>query len=378
MDSGPVFLGINALQNGQLDLSATRHVTGTDYERWTRRVRPRAGDIVFSYETRLGAAAIIAEGLTCCLGRRMALVRTHQDRMHPRFFLLQYLAEPFQTLLATIAVRGATVDRIPLKHFPDLIMSVPPLAEQERIVRILDEALDAIDRAQANTKASSVSIDALFQATLDDVIQGASASGKSMTLSDVLAVQPRNGWSPPAAHHAPSGTPVLTLSSVTGFTFKADRVKHTSAETSPVAHYWVHDGDLLMTRSNTPRLVGHVALASGLTEPTVYPDLIMRMRTDPRVMISDYAYFMLRTLQSRNYLTSRAGEASQTMSKITKRTVQTMPVFVPSQGTQAEAVGRLHQVEDECQTSRMMNQAKSNLLADLRAEILSRAFNGYL
>ncbi|MFA7166505.1 MAG: hypothetical protein WC124_11800, partial [Desulfoplanes sp.] len=37
-------------------LGETRHVTDIDYEKWTRRVKPRAGDIVFSYETRLGQA----------------------------------------------------------------------------------------------------------------------------------------------------------------------------------------------------------------------------------------------------------------------------------------------------------------------------------
>jgi len=65
-DQGPVFLGISNLVNGRLDLSNTEHLAETDFRTWIRRVVPRAGDIVFSYETRLGQAALIPEGLRCC------------------------------------------------------------------------------------------------------------------------------------------------------------------------------------------------------------------------------------------------------------------------------------------------------------------------
>lgn len=81
VESGPLFLGISALQDGKINLGETRHVTPQDFKQWTRRVKPVADDVVFSYETRLGQAAIIPEGLECCLGRRMGLVRLNRDRV---------------------------------------------------------------------------------------------------------------------------------------------------------------------------------------------------------------------------------------------------------------------------------------------------------
>src|SRR6266496_1255715 len=72
---GPIFLGISSLKRGQIDLAQSAHLSEDDFTRWTRRVAPRPRDIVFSYETRIGEAAIIPEGLRCCLGRRMALIR---------------------------------------------------------------------------------------------------------------------------------------------------------------------------------------------------------------------------------------------------------------------------------------------------------------
>ena len=139
VDAGPIFLGIGALQDGQINLNETRHVTPHDFRKWTRRVKPQAGDIVFSYETRLGQAAIIPDGLECCLGRRMGLVRLDRKRVDPRFFVYQYISPRFRDFLDKNTVRGATVDRISLKEFPSFPISVPSLAEQQRVVERIED-----------------------------------------------------------------------------------------------------------------------------------------------------------------------------------------------------------------------------------------------
>jgi type I restriction enzyme S subunit len=87
---GPVFLGISNLLDGLLDLSDTRHVTEDDFVRWTKRVTPTSGDVVFSYETRLGQAARIPKGLRCCLGRRMGLLRAKEEKISPVTLLYAY------------------------------------------------------------------------------------------------------------------------------------------------------------------------------------------------------------------------------------------------------------------------------------------------
>ncbi len=53
-DDGPVFLGIgNITEDGHLDLSKVRHVSEQEFPRWTRRVTPQPGDVVFTYEATL-------------------------------------------------------------------------------------------------------------------------------------------------------------------------------------------------------------------------------------------------------------------------------------------------------------------------------------
>jgi type I restriction enzyme S subunit len=172
VDTGPVFLGISALQDGRVNLGETRHVTPDDFRVWTRRVKPQAGDIAFSYETRLGQAAIIPPGLECCLGRRMGLVRVDRKRLDPRYFVYQYISPPFREFLETRTVRGATVDRIPLKDFPSFQIRLPPIVEQERLANQFDVLREETRRLEDLYQRKLAALEALKKSLLHEAFIG--------------------------------------------------------------------------------------------------------------------------------------------------------------------------------------------------------------
>lgn len=130
-EEGPVFLGIKNLTGSALDLSDIRHISESDWPRWTRRVTPRPLDIVFSYEATLGCFAMIPPALRCCLGRRLALIRPRAKDGHAHFWFHQFIAPDFQRYLMQHSVQGATVDRIPLIQFPNYLVLNPPPALKE-------------------------------------------------------------------------------------------------------------------------------------------------------------------------------------------------------------------------------------------------------
>jgi type I restriction enzyme S subunit len=199
-----------------------------------------------------------------------------------------------------------------------------------------------------------------------------------MQLEDSLRVQPQNGWSPPAANHAASGTPVLTLSSVTGFVFKPDKLKYTSAKTDPKARYWIQNGDFLITRSNTPELVGHVAIASGIQRPTIYPDLIMRMNPDPSKALTEFLYYQMRTPALREEITGRAQGANPTMKKISNGAVRSLPISLPPLSEQRRIVTQLDALSAETQRLAALYERKLAALEELKKSLLHQAFSGAL
>ncbi|WP_442775064.1 restriction endonuclease subunit S [Sphaerotilus montanus] len=155
-EDGPVFLGIKNLTGTTLDMSEIRHIAESDWQQWTRRVLPRAGDIVFSYEATLGYFALIPPNMRCCLGRRLALIRPASKDGAGHFWFHQFVAEPFTRLLEKHTIQGATVNRIALKEFPSYAVLNPPLAVQLAFDRIVAPLWSRIheNQAQAQTLAT--------------------------------------------------------------------------------------------------------------------------------------------------------------------------------------------------------------------------------
>lgn len=167
-DRGTVFLGIWNLVDGRVDLSETEHIAPEHHERWSRRVKPRAGDLVFSYETRLGAGATIPPELDCVLGRRMALARPDPAKVNPRFLLYAFLSPEFQATIRKHTVPGSTVDRIPLLEFPKFPVVLPLRPSQDAIAAVLGSLDDKIEHNRKTARALEQLARAIFRAWFVD------------------------------------------------------------------------------------------------------------------------------------------------------------------------------------------------------------------
>ncbi|HEY4640142.1 MAG TPA: restriction endonuclease subunit S [Thermoanaerobaculia bacterium] len=144
--SGPIFLGIkNITEDGRLDLSEIRHVTEEEFPRWTKRVTPRVGDVVFTYEATLHRYAVIPEDFRGCLGRRVALVRPDPRKADSRYLLYYFLSRRWRALMQSSILTGATVDRIPIANFPNFPITLPTLQAQRRTAQVLTAYDDLIE-----------------------------------------------------------------------------------------------------------------------------------------------------------------------------------------------------------------------------------------
>lgn len=144
-EEGPIFLGIkNIGEDGHLDFSEIRHVSEADFGRWTKRVLPVVGDLVFTYEATLHRYALIPGGFRGCLGRRTALLRPKRDAVDVRFLYYYFRTPEWRAQIESNILRGATVDRIPLTNFPQFKLPLPELATQIDIAQTLGNFDDLI------------------------------------------------------------------------------------------------------------------------------------------------------------------------------------------------------------------------------------------
>jgi type I restriction enzyme S subunit len=187
---GPYFLNIASLVDGRLDLTQSDHVSSVDFVRWTKRVTPAGGDLLFSYETRLGDAALMPGGVEACLGRRMALLRPKRQVVDPRFLLYYYLSPDFRTIIDRYTIHGATVNRIGLSTMGSWPISIPDLNEQRAIAEVLGALDDKITANGSFMQATEDLLAARFAALRLDEEPGPD-DDQVIRLDDLIEMNPK-------------------------------------------------------------------------------------------------------------------------------------------------------------------------------------------
>jgi type I restriction enzyme S subunit len=161
-NEGPWFLSISSLKGGIFDLGESAHLAEEDFPRWTRRVQPREGDVLFSYETRLGEAALMPPGVRASLGRRMGLLRPKPGTVDSAMLLHAYLGPSFQAEIRRRTVHGATVDRIPLKEMPTWPITLPSYDVRPQLSAALEALHASINQAAVENRTLAALRDTLL------------------------------------------------------------------------------------------------------------------------------------------------------------------------------------------------------------------------
>jgi type I restriction enzyme S subunit len=369
VDSDPIFLGISALQDGVINLGETRHVTEEDFKKWTRRVRPQADDVVFSYETRLGQAAIIPEGLECCLGRRMGLVRFNECAVVPRFFLYQYLSPPFRAFLDSKTIRGATVDRISIKDFPSFPIAVPPVAEQQRIVGILDEAFEGIATAKANAEKNLQNAGALFESHVQSVF---TQRGEGWNVRKISEVAKHSlGKMLDKAKNKGKAQPYLRNINVRWFNFDLSDLLQMPFLPEESAKYTAIKGDVLICEGGYP---GRAAIWAE-DYPIYFQKALHRVRFHESMHNKWFVYYF--------YALDKSGELKQHFSgtgiqHFTGEVLARFELPLPPLPELRRAVAKFEELSTETQRLEFLYQQKLAALDALKKSLLHQAFTGEL
>ena len=137
-------------------------------------------------------------------------------------------------------------------------------------------------------------------------------------LKDVISTKIQNGFSP-LCQEEYSGSWVLSLGALTGYSFDSTQVKAVSSSVKMPEEYKLKNNDILVSRSNTLDKVGRCGVFHGEIENCFYPDLMMRFCADENVVLTKYLEIVLQSSFGRKYFQERAAGTSVSMMKINKK-----------------------------------------------------------
>ena len=195
---------------------------------------------------------------------------------------------------------------------------------------------------------------------------------KWVRLGEIIKEPPRNGYSPKAVDFETS-IKTLKLGAVTYGVFDPNEYKYINEEIPKDAYCWLQNGDFLIERSNSIEYVGICAIYTGKDNEFMYPDLLMRFRTQD-VLSKQYIHTALISPFNRSYFMSKAKGEQKTMPKINQECVVNTMIPLPPIAEQKEIVIR---VEKHLQAiSNLDNQIieREQLTKQLMQSILKDSF----
>lgn len=134
---GKIVIRNQYIKNGRIDFSAPSYTDEEHFLQRIKRARPKYGDIVITREAPIGDVGMIPEGIECCLGQRMVLLRAN-PKICDKYYLLYSLQSRYvQHQISWSEGTGTTVSNLRIPHLEQLKIPYPPMETQRKIASIL-------------------------------------------------------------------------------------------------------------------------------------------------------------------------------------------------------------------------------------------------
>lgn len=164
-DGFPIIQTRNISEKGIDVTSKLKYLSASDWEKYREKYKPEVGDVFFTNIGTIGKTAVVTEEMDYLIHWNIFKICPDSKLCTPEFLkkYLDYLTAQkyFKNLQ-----KGGTVNFVTKKMISEVIINLPPLAEQERIVAKLDTAFAEIDEVIKLTVEKEAALKSLKKSIL--------------------------------------------------------------------------------------------------------------------------------------------------------------------------------------------------------------------
>ena len=287
----------------------------------TFRYAFHAGDVLLPTRRPALRKAAVAHsgGLT---GEKVLVLRPRNpDLLHPMFLPHLIFSRTIRDWIIRRAV-GSVTPHFRWSDLASLRVWVPPGAEQVRLARVLGRFHQALEASRDMTSAARI-----LQAR---AVEGLVAAVPSRHVAALCVERPRNGRSPKCNAEG-RGRPTLSVGCLySGVVNTRDNLKFAELDSLVYEQYRLRPGDVLVVRGNGNReLCGRAGIVLENASGCFFPDLLIRLRFDPNLVLPAYAAIAWNALPVHRVLLGRA-KSTNGIFKINGKDVREHCIPVPT------------------------------------------------
>jgi type I restriction enzyme S subunit len=399
---------------GDYSPESVRYISKKKFEE-LRRSQVNGGDILVAKIGSIGKTGIYPENLPPAIIPANLLKFTVNKKVQFQYVYLYLNYHNFQKTLK--AISSATAQpAFNVTKFRELLIPLPPLPEQHRIVAKIEALFSELDNGTALLKAIKTQLAVYRQAVLKWAFEGklteewrkGNKDTQENTLLDFMKVKKEeiekekninidsefpmydlpNEWEWVSIGSISKGVEygtsakskktgkvvVLRMGNIQNGIFEYDDLVYTS-DKEEIKKYKLNEGDVLFNRTNSPELVGKTALYTG-SIPSIFAGYLIRLNQISYINEKYLTYY----LNSPN--AKQCGKIAKTdgvnQSNINGTKLSSYPFPICSKPEQQTIVSAIESRLSECDKLEKTIDDTLALSASLRQSILKKAFEGRL
>jgi len=151
------------LKEGKINYDEVEYISEKNYQFFTEKHAPTIGDIIFSRNASYGNCAYINTNQKICIGQDMIVMT--KKKANTLFIYYLFYSDIVKKQINHLST-GSTIHRINLKDICRLMIPIPNILDQEKIIQILK----SIDKKIESEEDKDNSLDELFKSMLHNLM----------------------------------------------------------------------------------------------------------------------------------------------------------------------------------------------------------------
>ena len=354
-ESGMRLITAKNVKMGYLQIEPREFVDPDIYSEWMTRGIPKKEDVLFTTEAPLGNVAQLDTAEKVVFAQRIIVMQPDREVLDPTFLKYLLLSGLMQKRIHEKGT-GATVKGIKSQLLKKIPIPFPAsLADQKRIVAILDEAFEGIDGAIANTEKNLANARELFESYLNAIFTHKGDDWEDKKLGDICENLDSKRVPITKSKRTSGEIPYYGASGVVDY----------------VAEY-IFDEDLLLVSEDGANLLARTyPIAFSISGKAWINNHAHVLRFED-MSLQKFIEYYLNSISLEPYVSGMA------QPKLNQRSLNSIPVPFAPKADLEQIVENIDSLFSETKRLEAIYQQKLAALHELKQSILQKAFSGEL
>lgn len=374
------FLRVANVARGRLHLSDIHEIELFDGE--LERYQIKAGDLLVVEGNgsldQLGRAAMWRDQIVNCVHQNHLIRVRPTQAMNPQYLEYLWNSRFITEQVKKVGASTSGLHTLSVSKLRPIVVPIPPLAEQCRIVAALDSHLSRLDAGLSEAATARSRLATLWQSVLNWQLS-CPGHGNTWSIKSLgeLSHDSSYGTSVKCAYNG-QGVAVVRIPNIVGGRIKLTDMKYAMDADADLSSLYLTTGDILFVRTNGSRsLIGRTGVVEEVSTKIAFASYLIRFRLHVEIVRPRWISHVLESPKWRQMLereaASSAGQYNLSLTKLER-------IAIPLPGL-AEQDAILAELGDQCSANERL---ESSLLVTtargeaLRRSLLATAFSGFL